>query len=194
MINREYQDHFSEAIQRRYPLQRKSLELLFDITDAVTLDKAEHLLSFNTTCKHLYFVHSGFLRIYYHKHGREVTEWFADSGGFCFSIESYFTQHPSSLCIEALEESVVLRISKSGLDRLQEHHLEIALLLLQMYSGSLVLSQQRMDSIQFETAKERYLKLEKDHPNILLKAPLQHIASYLGITSETLSRIRANRN
>lgn len=194
MINREHQQSLSQALLQRYSIDKDTLKALFAITEPVTLDRNNALLPFEKVCSHLYFVNSGFLRIYYLKNGREVTEWFADEGGFCFSIESYFTQTPSVLCIEALEPSTVLRISKEGLDRLKKENLAVANLLITMYSGSLVLSQQRMNSIQFESAKERYLHLEKHHPNIILKAPLQYIASYLGITSETLSRIRASRN
>ena len=69
-------------------------------------------------------------------------------------------------------------------------NIEIANLLLDMYAESLKLSQKRTDAIQFETAKQRYENLITYQPQIVKKAALQHIASYLGITAETLSRIR----
>ena len=62
--------------------------------------------------------------------------------------------------------------------------------MIKFFSRSLILSQQRMESIQFETAKQRYTKLLEDQPEILNKVPLQFIATFLGITQETLSRIR----
>jgi CRP-like cAMP-binding protein len=184
----------ASALARIYPFDMESLTQLLDISDHVDLEKEELLLPQGKTCRHIYFVESGFLRIYYYKNGREVTEWFADQGEFCFSVTSYFTRKPSQLIIEALEPSRVIRLPKTDLDRLNKTNLEAANFFIEMLSGSLLLSQQRMNSIQFETARERYEQLEKQHPNIILKAPLQHIASFLGITSETLSRIRSARN
>lgn len=193
MLNRERSTFFIRALNNIHALSEENTEQLLSVTDVVTLDKQESLLHFGKTCKHIYYVNTGFLRVYYLKNGKDVTEWFADQGEFCFSIDSYFTQSPSTLAIEALEESEIFRISREGIKHLITHNLEIANLFIEMFSGSLVLSQQRMNSIQFETAKERYKQLEKHHPNIILKAPLQHIASFLGITSETLSRIRSAR-
>ena len=182
-----------QALDLIHPLGPESQKQIQAITEQVTLEKSQLLLPFGKTCKDIYFVESGFLRIFYIKDGKEVTEWFADQGEFCFSIDSYFHQAPSNLAIECLEDSSILKISKKGIDKLTAANLEIANLVIKMFSGSLILSQKRMNSIQFETARERYEQLEKLHPNLLKKAPLQHIASFLGITSETLSRIRSAR-
>ncbi|WP_224488258.1 Crp/Fnr family transcriptional regulator [Robertkochia flava] len=193
MLDRERSTGFIGALNNIHTLSTESTEQLLSITDEVFLEKQELLLPFGKACRHIYFVNRGFVRIYYLKNGKEVTEWFADKGEFCFSIESYFTNQPSSLAIETIEESQIFKIPREDISRLIGSNLEIANLFIAMFSGSLVLSQQRMSSIQFETARERYEHLEKHHPNIILKAPLQHIASFLGITSETLSRIRSSR-
>ena len=107
------------------------------------------------------------------------------------SIESFFEGSPSQLIIEALEDSEIIQLSKEGLDALRKQNIEVANLMVEWISGSLVLSQKRMDSIQFETAKQRYENLTKQQPGLINKVPLQNIASFLGITQETLSRIRA---
>jgi hypothetical protein len=83
-------------------------------------------------------------------------------------------------------------LSKKGLESLKRSNLEVANLIIRFYSRSLILSQKRMDSLQFESASKRYLNLLRDQPNLIHKVPLQHVASFLGITQETLSRIRAN--
>ena len=73
----------------------------------------------------------------------------------------------------------------------RRNNIEVANLMVEWISGSLVLSQKRMNSLQFETAKQRYDNLIKLQPELINKVPLQYIASFLGITQETLSRIRA---
>ncbi|UOB16026.1 Crp/Fnr family transcriptional regulator [Abyssalbus ytuae] len=163
------------------------------ISDFLTLKKVARdnlLLKQGEVCKHIYFVNRGFLRIFYYKKGKEITEWFTPEKHFCFSIISYFQHVPSKLIIEALEDSEIICFSKDGLDKLIKTNLEVSNLFIKLLSGSLILSQIRMDSVQFETALQRYKRLIEFNPEILQKVPLQHIASYLGITSETLSRIR----
>jgi len=155
------------------------------------IKKGDFLLKHGDVCKHIYFVKKGLLRIFYYKNGKEITEWFANEKHFCFSITSYFENTPSNLIIEALEDSVIICLSKNGQETLRKTNIEIANLLVTTLSRSLMLSQKRMESIQFETAQQRYQNLLKQQPTILQKVPLQYVASFLGITQETLSRIRA---
>ncbi|WP_224484287.1 Crp/Fnr family transcriptional regulator [Robertkochia aurantiaca] len=183
-------DKILNALSEIHPLHDTVKKKLIACMSERTLTRHEHLLSLNETCKHLYFINEGFVRIYYYKHGKDITEYFAGEKQFCFSINSYFAQSPSKLMIQALEDSRITLIPKSELDRLRAQYLDLANLVTEMFSLSLMLSQERMDSIQFESAAQRYRRLLKEQPQILNKASLQHIASYLGITAETLSRIR----
>ena len=112
---------------------------------------------------------------------------------FFFSITSYFENAPSKLVIEAVEDCEIIMLSKEGTEKLRRSNIEIANLMIAFFSVSLILSQQRMESLQFETALQRYHKLLDEQPEILNKVPLQYIASFLGITQETLSRIRAKK-
>jgi len=153
--------------------------------------KSDFLLKHGEVCKHIYYVNKGFVRIFYYKNGKNITEWFANEGHFCFSITSFFEGVPSKLVLEALEDSEIILLSKTGLERLKKTNIEIANLLIEFFSSSLILSQKRMESLQFETAKQRYSNLLKEQPSILNRVPLQYIATYLGITQETLSRIRS---
>jgi hypothetical protein len=77
--------------------------------------------------------------------------------------------------------------------KLADKHHDVERLLRKMVTGSLILSQVRMDSIQFESAQQRYERLLKTTPQIVQRVPLTYIASFLGITLETLSRIRAQK-
>ena len=155
------------------------------------LSKGDHLLNQGETCRHIYFVHKGFLRIFYYKNGKNITEWFANEKNFCFSISSYFNSTPSDLIIESIEDCEVICLSRAGLENLRKCNLEVANLMIEFFSHSLIASQKRMESIQFESAKQRYQNLLEEQPEMIHKVPLQHIATFLGITQETLSRIRA---
>jgi CRP-like cAMP-binding protein len=181
---------YFERLRAMYPLSEAALDLLKPFIAKKHISKGDFILRKDETCRHIYFIDKGFARIFYFKNGKEITEWFAPEKNFCFSISSYFEEKPSHLIIECLEESEVIYLSKEGLDQLCKTHIEISNFFNKMISGALILSQKRMDSIQFETARQRYEKLIKNQPYILQKVPLQYLASFLGITSETLSRIR----
>ena len=185
-----FQEYFS-ILNSISPLGTESRQQLLQHISRRDVAKGENLLEKGETCRHLYFVKKGFLRIYYYKNGRNITEWFTEQKSFCFSITSYFSNSPSDLAIEALEDSHIIALSKTGLEDLRRSNLEVANLMIQFFSGSLIASQKRMESIQFESAKKRYKYLLKEQPEIIHKVSLQNIASFLGITQETLSRIRA---
>lgn len=155
--------------------------------------KGHALVREGSVCNFLYYVSKGLVRIYYHKRDREVTEWLAPDDSFFFSIRSFFERTPSRLIIHLLEPSELLAIHYDDLMRLCDRYHEVEKLFRRMITGSLVLSQMRMESLQFETARQRYLNLLEQFPNLLQRVPLAHIASFLGITQETLSRIRAER-
>jgi CRP-like cAMP-binding protein len=174
------------------PLGPESREEISEHISVKEVSRGDQLLKFGEICRHIYFVNKGFIRIFYFKNGKDITEWFADEKQFFFSITSYFRSEPSQLIIEAIENCEIIQLSKEGQDRLRKKNLEISNLIIGFYSRSLMLSQKRMDSIQFETATKRYHTLLEQQPNILQKVPLQHVASFLGITQETLSRIRSS--
>ncbi len=175
------------------PLSKESKKELSSYLYSKKIKKGDFLLNYGEVCKDIYFVNKGFLRIFYYKNGKNITEWFTNEKHFCFSINSYFEETPSNLIIEALEDSEIVFLSKEGLEKLRKINIEIANMMIAFFSNSLIFSQKRMESLQFETAKQRYNNLFRDQPEIFNKVPLQYIASFLGITKETLSRIRAQK-
>ena len=181
---------YLNGLQNVSPLSNKSRIALLKHVSQKDISKGNYVLKHGEICKHIYYVNKGFVRIFYFKNGKNITEWFANEKQYFFSITSYFNEIPSNLVIEAIEDSEIILLSKTGLEQLRKTNIEIANLLIKFFSRSLILSQQRMESIQFETAKQRYTKLLEDQPEILNKVPLQFIATFLGITQETLSRIR----
>lgn len=149
------------------------------------------LLREHTVSDYIYFIEKGVARIFYHKNDKEVTEWIAIDQQFFLSITSFFQRTPSALIIHTLEASEVYGIHHDDFMKLADQYHDIERLLRKMVTGSLILSQIRMDSIQFETAQQRYERLLKTSPQIIQRVPLSYIASFLGVTLETLSRIRS---
>ena len=137
------------------------------------------------------FVGKGMLRQYYYKNGKDVTEHFSYKGCILMCIESLLKQEPTRLVAEALEPATVYLLPYDRLLKLSEDIREINIFYRKVLEFSLITSQIKADSWRFETARERYNLLMKTHPEVIKRAPLSHIASYLLMTPETLSRVRA---
>lgn len=153
--------------------------------------KGDVVLPEGEVCEHMYFVALGMVRQYYYKNGRDVTEHFSYEGRIVVCIESFLKQEPSRLIVEALENSRLYGIPYDSLHALAEENKEIELLFRKILEHALISSQVHADSQRFENAAERYLRLLRTKPEIVLRAPMLHIASYLQMSPETLSRVRA---
>lgn len=139
----------------------------------------------------MYYVEKGLVRQYYYKGGRDVTEHFSYEGRIVICIESFLKQEPSRLIVEALENSWLYGIPYDRLRSLIETDKEIERLYRKILEHALISSQEHADSQRFENASERYIRLLKTKPEIILRAPMVHVASFLQMTPETLSRVRA---
>jgi len=106
------------------------------------------------------------------------------------SIESLFKERPTKLQIEALETSIIYAIPRQKLEEIALHNGNIQILYRKILEESLIQSQIHADMLRFESAQDRYKKLFKMQPQIVLRAPMNYIASYLQMTPETLSRVR----
>lgn len=153
--------------------------------------KGEILLREGEISRDLILVGKGMLRQFYHKHGKDVTEHFSYEGCVLMCLESMLKQEPTRLMVEALEDSVIYRLSYNKLMTLCELSAEINRFYRKVLEFSLITSQVKADAWRFENANERYLRLFKEHPEVIKRAPLSDIASYLLMTPETLSRVRA---
>jgi CRP-like cAMP-binding protein len=156
----------------------------------VVLSKGQTLITEGKTCRHLYFLQQGALRGYYNLDGKEITHWFAFENDFVTSFHSFITATPSVETIQLLEGSVLWAISKDDLDKLLRAHHELERVLRMAYESYYIRLEDRYVNAQFKTALERYRQLLNQTPHLVERVPLGHIASYLGISAETLSRIR----
>ena len=124
------------------------------------------------------------------KNKKELTEYMATENTICMSIESLFHETPSHQIIQALEPTILFEIPMRELEAAAIKSVNIQMLYRKILEESLIISQQRADMLRFESAQDRYQKLVKSTPQLVLRAPLVYIASYLQMTPETLSRVR----
>jgi CRP-like cAMP-binding protein len=153
--------------------------------------KGHYLIKEGKVSKHLYFLQHGALRGYYNLEGKEVTYWFGFENDFVTSFHSFITQQPAVENIQLLEGSILWEISKENLTLLMNKYTDIERLVRIAYERYYIRLEDRFVNAQFKSAKERYQNLLKLAPHIIERVPLGYIASYLGISGETLSRIRS---
>ena len=186
-IAKEISEHYCK-------ISEESILLLASILDPIKIRKGINIVSENEICKYIYYIKKGLLRQYYIKNGKEVTEHIAHEGNVVICIESFFKQEPSRLMVQSLEPSVVYGIPYKGLEEITKQSYEICKLKFAILEQSLINSQIKADILRFETAHERYTRTLNTEPEIIKRAPLHHVASYLQMTPETLSRVRTASN
>jgi CRP-like cAMP-binding protein len=175
------------------PISDIAEHALLSICTEVSFKKGHDVQPVGHTCKTLYFVKKGALRIYYFKDIIDITESFEFENAFVARVESLFSGKPSRKAIQAVEDSELVAINSIKLFELYDIHHDIERLARKIFETAYVNTVNRIESLQFHSADERYQNLLSDHPDILLRVPLKHIASYLGIAPESLSRIRAGK-
>jgi len=158
-----------------------------------TVKKGEVFLKEDQRCDHLYYIIDGFTRVYYlDLDGNEITHWFCAKDSIITSPFSFVKGERNILFFEALEDTRLLLIHSRQLEKLIAHLPELGEAFRHINAEFAMVLSRRVMSIHTETAMERYLKLLEEHPLLFQKAKLSHIASFLGITQQSLSRIRKN--
>ncbi|QEC77358.1 Crp/Fnr family transcriptional regulator [Mucilaginibacter ginsenosidivorax] len=153
--------------------------------------KKSILLKAGQVSQRIYFVKQGFTRAYYHKGESEFTSWFMGKGEIIVSVYSFFSRKPSFENIQVLEDSILQSINWDQLQSIYKNHPEFNLTGRLITEQYYIRSEERVINLQTLTAKQRYENLLSSYPDILQKASLGQIASFLSIKQETLSRIRA---
>mgnify|MGYP002621815441 FL=1 len=153
--------------------------------------RGHNLVNEGEVCNCMYFVERGMVLQYYTKNNVTVTEHISHEGDMVICIESFFLREPSHIVATMLEPGVVYGIPHDELEAIASHSFELCKLIFAFYQRSLIISQRKADVIRFETAKERYIRTMRENPEIIRRAPLHHVASFLQMTPETLSRVRS---
>lgn len=184
-----------EAIQsiseHYHPLPPTCQTELLACSQLQLLDKGHLLVKEGQYADKAYYILEGAARAFYLKDGKDITDWFAFEYEFISPIQSFFLNIASPQYIETLSPTLLLAVSRDDVNRLSDHYRSFDRLGKMIVTRTLLKLQQRVISLQFESAQQKYDNLLAVTPDIEIRVPLMHIASYLGITLETLSRIRA---
>ena len=183
----------ARELARRYStMTHEELDVLEGILVPMKFQKGEIILREGDICKDIYWVAKGLVRQFYYKNDKELTEYMAIEDNIVMSIESLFKEQPSTQQIVALEPTILFALPKKDLEHEAVRNVNIQMLYRKILEESLIISQVHADMLRFESAQERYAKLVKRSPQLVLRAPLVYITSYLQMTPETLSRVRTS--
>lgn len=183
----------ARELARRYStMTHEELDVLEGILVPMKFQKGEIILREGEICENIYWVAKGLVRQFYYKNDKELTEYMATEDNIVMSIESLFKEQPSSQQIVALEPTILFALPKKDLEHEAVRNVNIQMLYRKILEESLIISQVHADMLRFESAQERYAKLVKRSPQLVLRAPLVYVASYLQMTPETLSRVRTS--
>ncbi len=192
IVSANKRDIARELARRYSTMTHDELDILESIIVPQKYAKGEMILKEGDICRQFLYIDKGLVRQFYFKHGKEVTEHLGQEHTIVMCIESLFKEEPTKLQVEALEPTTVYALPKADLERVAMHNVNIQILYRKILEESLITSQIHADLVRFETAQDRYKKLCKLCPQVVLRAPLVYIASYLQMTPETLSRVRAS--
>ncbi len=185
-------DTVTAAVNSRYPsMNLEGRRLIEQLLVRRDFEKGERILEEGQVSRYIAFIGRGMVRQFYYKNGKDITEHFSYEGCIVMCIESLLKQEPTRLMIEALEDGTAYMLPFDKLMLQTEVSWEVNMFYRKILEYSLITSQVKADSWRFETARERYNNLLTTQPEVIKRAPLSHIASYLLMTPETLSRVRA---
>lgn len=168
-----------------------ALNAFANILQPQKLLRGHQLVSEGDVCNAMYYVVRGMVLQYYMKNDVMVTEHISHEGDMVICIESFFMREPSKIVATMVEPGIVYGIPREDMEMIASHSYELCKLIFAFYQRSLIVSQRKADVLRFETAKERYIRTMKENPEIIRRAPLHHVASFLQMAPETLSRVRA---
>lgn len=151
--------------------------------------KNNYLLRQGNTCKDLVFVQKGCLRLYYLKDDIEVSVWFAFEQSSAIEIYSFISENPSNYFLQAIEDSEVLYLSKTELNKLYQTQPKMQKMMRIFWEDVILNLINRFTALQTDSAEKRYLDL-LNKPAYLETIPQKYLASFIGVTPTSLSRIR----
>ena len=187
----ETRDIARELARKYSTMTHEELDTLESILVPMKFAKGEMILKEGEVCENIYYIEHGLVRQFYFKNGKQITEHLGEDRTVFMCIESLFRDEATKFQVEAIEPTTVYALPKLRLEQVALHNVNIQILYRKILEESLIISQVHADLVRFETAQDRYKKMCKLSPQVILRAPLVYIASYLQMTPETLSRVRA---
>lgn len=180
-----------EIIRQQIPITSKDAELCKEYFEPIFFPKNRIIEDEGKIPQYLYFVVSGFMRLfYYSNNGDEITTHINCPPGFITSYFNFINQTKATENVECITECELLRITKNNLDLIISKSDAFKDFSIWVFQQSIVYNENRSKELATLSAKQRYQKLIDNYPHIIHNVPLQYIASFLGMNSKSLSRIR----
>lgn len=186
-MSNELKKFFNEYVQ----LPEEELDDVISKFKSKTIKKNEFVLQEGETCKDLIFVQKGCLRLYYIQDDVEVSVWFALKHSSAIEIYSFISETPSNYFLQAIEETEILYLPKVALNKLYETHPKMQEMMRKFWEDVILHLLARFTALQKDTAEQRYLDL-LEKPELLQSIPQKYLASFIGVTPTSLSRIKKN--
>jgi CRP/FNR family transcriptional regulator, anaerobic regulatory protein len=175
------------------PLSKTIIDRLKSCLYTKVIPKKEIILREGQVSNFIYFVEKGMMRSFYVKNDQKITSWFVYDNDVITSVNSFFSRTPSMEYIQAIEDTLVHFVHYDDLQQLYKECPEFNINGRLLLTRFCLISEERLYNLRKQRSIDRYRFLSEKHPQILLRAPLGDIASYLGISLETLSRIRSQK-
>lgn len=182
-------EYFKARQRKLYPLGEEALDRLLEEMEEVRFRKGEQVVTEGRRTDSVYFVKEGLSRVYILRDGRDMTMWFTGAG----EMLTGSAEKVSPLNAEVMEDSVLLKISAARLEELFGQSLELANWGRKLAEHYLSEYEHYFTYYSGTDARAQYERLMREFPDLIRKVPLKHIASYLQITPQSLSRIRAKK-
>ncbi|HEX9651913.1 MAG TPA: Crp/Fnr family transcriptional regulator [Cyclobacteriaceae bacterium] len=180
-----------KTVQQKVTLTSDEAELLKQFFTLKKVRKRQYMLNEGEVCKYNLFVAKGLLRAFgVEENGYEQVVQFAVEGWWISDLNSFFSGDVAVYNIEALEDCELLLLTRQSMDEMLEKLPKMERYFRLLMQNHIVALRQRIIASQRHSAEERYIRLIEGFPTILARVPQQYIASYLGMTPETLSRVR----
>lgn len=183
-----------QYISSYFGVERSQLDLIGSLFQPEILNKGAYYVKSGRVCDKLSFVKEGVIRIYAHAHEREITQWISTKGYFVTDLSGLIFKTPARWNIQALTDTELYTINHDDYKNIGNllpawHELEKLFI-----AKCFIMLENRIFHHLSLTAEERYDRLFENTPELLNLVPLNYLASMLGMTPETFSRIRRKKN
>lgn len=184
---------FIEYVLQFGNLNKQQIDLILSKATELELKKDEYFSEAGKVSQQVGFVLDGIVRVcYYNNKGEEITKYFIDENNLVVDLESFENEIPSTAYVQAITDSTIMVFSKRDWKELSNTIVGWDAIVHKVVSRALMQKVERRSPQISEDATTRYLKFLEIYPNVVNRVPLSFVASYLGITQSSLSRIRKN--